>query len=160
MNRVPDKILTGTWKNGQVILDGPADWPDGCKLRVAAIPGPIEQTGIPDDQWPRDPQGIAELLERMDQIEPFEMMPEEEADWAEGCRGVVKPEESPEEVFGMTEEEQSDDPEAIARWLAEFDAIPPWQMTDEEEAKWQADRRVVKDYTIARMNERFSEEGL
>ena len=48
----------------------------------------------------------------------------------------------------MTEEEQSNDPEAIARWLAEFDAIPPWQMTAAEEAEWQAARQSVKDYTI------------
>ncbi len=69
---------TATWKNGQVILDGPADWPEGCKLRVAAISTPAEPIGIPDDQWPRDPQGIAELLKRMDQIEPFDMTPAEE----------------------------------------------------------------------------------
>ncbi len=82
MNTIPDnKTLTGTWKDGQVILDGPADWPEGSKLQVAAIAQPTELIGIPDDQWPRDPQGIAELLERMDQIEPFVMTPEEEADW-------------------------------------------------------------------------------
>ncbi len=81
MNSVPDnKILTGTWKDGRILLDTPADWPEGCKLQVLPIGGPSEQIGIPDDQWPRDPQGIAELLERMDQIEPFEMTPEEEAD--------------------------------------------------------------------------------
>ncbi len=125
MNTVPEnKVLTGTWKDGRILLDAPADWPEGCKLKVFPI-GRLEQVGIPDDQWPRDPQGIAELLGRMDRIEPFEMTPEEEADWAEDCRGGVKPEESPEEVLGMTEEEQSDDPEAVARWLAEFDAIPP-----------------------------------
>ncbi len=105
MNTVPEKALTGTWRNGQVMLDVPADWPEGC--RVVVIPG-----------------------------------------------------EPPEETHGMSEEGQSDDPESIARWLAEFDAIPPWQMTAEEEARWQADRRAVKDYTIAKMNERFSEEGL
>jgi hypothetical protein len=37
--------------------------------------------GIPDNQWPNAPQGIADLLKRMDQIEPFEMTSEEEADW-------------------------------------------------------------------------------
>jgi hypothetical protein len=76
-----DKPLAGTWKNGQVVLDEPADWPEGCRLQVAPILRPSEPIGIPDDQWPRDPQGIAELLKRMDQIEPFEMTPEEEADW-------------------------------------------------------------------------------
>jgi hypothetical protein len=79
---IPDnKTLRGTWKSGQVVLDEPADWPEGCKLRVVPIRQPAEQIGIPDDEWPRDPQGIAELLKRMDQIEPFEMTPEEEADW-------------------------------------------------------------------------------
>jgi hypothetical protein len=76
-----DKPLAATWKNGQVVLDEPADWPEGCRLQVAPIRQPAELVGIPDDQWPRDPQGIAELLKRMDQIEPFEMTPEEEADW-------------------------------------------------------------------------------
>jgi hypothetical protein len=104
MDTIPDnKTLTGTWKNGQVLLDEPVDWPEGCRVIVA-------------------PEGSSE-------------------------------------VYGMTEEEQSDDPEAIARWVAAFDAISPWQMSAEEEAEWQAARQAVKDYTIARMNERFSEGG-
>ncbi len=82
MDTIADnKTLTATWKNGQVILDSPADWPEGCKLRVAAISQSAELIGIPDDQWPNNPQGIAELLKRMDQVEPFEMTSEEEADW-------------------------------------------------------------------------------
>ena len=76
-----DKPLAATWKNGQVVLDEPADWPEGCRLQVAPIRQTAELVGIPDDQWPRDPGGIAELLKRMEQIEPFEMTPEEEADW-------------------------------------------------------------------------------
>jgi hypothetical protein len=82
MSTIADnKTLTATWKNGQVVLDSPADWPEGCKLRVAAISQPAELIGIPDNQWPNDPQGITELLKRMDQIEPFKMTSEEEADW-------------------------------------------------------------------------------
>ena len=98
-----NKTLTGTWKNGQIILDGPADWPEGSRV-------------------------------------------------------VVTPEE-PQEVFSMTEEEQSNDPAAIARWLAEYDAIPPWRMTSKEEADWQAARQAVKDYTVAKMKERFLEDS-
>ena len=26
--------IKATWKNGQVLLDGPADWPDGRRLVV------------------------------------------------------------------------------------------------------------------------------
>jgi hypothetical protein len=32
-------------------------------------------------------------------------------------------------------------------------------MSAAEEAEWQAARQAVKDYTIAKMNERSSEEG-
>ena len=38
----------------------------------------------------------------------------------------------------MAEEKPSNDPEAIARWLAAFDAIPPCEMSAEEEAEWLA----------------------
>ncbi len=38
MDTVADnKALTGTWKDGQVLLDEPADWPEGC--RVVVTPG-------------------------------------------------------------------------------------------------------------------------
>lgn len=42
---------------------------------------------------------------------------------------------------GTVGDEQPDDPEAIARWLAAFDAVPPVTMTPDEEAAWQAARR-------------------
>jgi hypothetical protein len=90
--------LTGVWKNGQVVLDGPADWPEGC--RVVVIP------------------------------------------------------QSPPEVLGTTGDEQADDPESIARWIAAFDAIPPVEMTPEEEAEWRAAREAQKAYEIARFEER------
>jgi len=35
---------------------------------------------------------------------------------------------------GMTEEEQGDDPESIERWIAECNAIPPLEMSAEDEA--------------------------
>jgi hypothetical protein len=41
---------------------------------------------------------------------------------------------------GTCGDEQSNDPEAISRWLAAFDAIPPATMTSDEEAHWQAAR--------------------
>ena len=41
-----------------------------------------------------------------------------------GAGSSITPGESPEEIYGMTEEEQSDDPETIARWIAEFEHNP------------------------------------
>ena len=59
----------------------------------------------------------------------------------------------------MTEEEQGDDPESIARWIAEFDAIPPLQMTPEEGADMNAWRAKVKAFNIEAVH-RQMEEGI
>ena len=76
MNTVPDnKVLHGDLERRPGSCSTTSRCrPEGCELKVFPI-GPLEQIGIPDDQWPKDPQGIAELLERMDQIEPVEMTP-------------------------------------------------------------------------------------
>src|SRR5262249_32148972 len=48
---------------------------------------------------------------------------------------------------GTTGDEQADDANSVARWLAAFDAIPPLQMTPAEEAEWRGarDERRVAD---------------
>ncbi len=73
--------LKGTWKEGQIVLDEPADWPDGCRVTVAPLPGDVETLGITEEQWPRTPEAIAEWLEWFDSIEPIEMTSEEDANW-------------------------------------------------------------------------------
>jgi hypothetical protein len=79
--------------------------------------------------------------------------------WPDGTPVEVKP-VSPEpgdngvEDVGMSEAEQGDDAESIARWIAEFDAIPPWQMTPGEEAAWQEARTAQKELEKASFNER------
>ncbi len=90
--------LTGIWKNGQVILDGLADWPDGCRVVV------IREDAL--------------------------------------------------DVVVTGGDDQADDPESVARWIAEFDAIPPLEMTAEEEAGWQAAREARKASEIANFEER------
>jgi hypothetical protein len=77
--------------------------------------------------------------------------------WPEGCRVIVEPERTNQLGGGLTEEDQPEDPEAIKKWLAEFDAIPPLEMTPEEEAEWQAARQAIKDYTLAKMKQRTEE---
>ena len=74
-------LLKGTIQNGQVVLPQPADLPDGTEVTVWTH-GVCKGLGIPDDEWPTDPEGIARLLARMDRVEPFDMTPEEEADVA------------------------------------------------------------------------------
>jgi len=77
--------------------------------------------------------------------------------WPDGTPVEVKPvlpEARDNGDLGMSEAEQGDDPESIARWIAEFDAIPPLQMTPEEEAAWQAARKAQRELEKASFNER------
>ena len=50
------------------------------------------------------------------------IVPDAPPDWPEGTRLVIQPSAVP--VGMMSDEEQGDDPESIAKWLAAFDAIP------------------------------------
>ena len=52
------------------------------------------------------------------------------------------------------DDNQADDPESIARWIAAVDAIPPLEMTAEEEAEWQAARKAQRDFEKSNFNER------
>ena len=85
--------IKAIWKNGQVQLEGQANWPEGSPLVVA------HQAASDDDN-------------------------------------------------------QADDPESIARWIAEVDAIPPLEMTAEEEAEWQAAREAQRELERSTFNER------
>jgi hypothetical protein len=77
-----DKPLTGTWKNGQVVLDAPADWPDGSRVVITRQEDQVgERLGITEEEWPRTPEALVDWLKWLDSIEPIEMTPEEEADW-------------------------------------------------------------------------------
>lgn len=62
-------ILKASWKNGEIVLEGRADWPEGCRLIVQ--------------------------------------------------------EERPPGIILLTEDKQSNDPEAIQRWVDDVRTIPP-----------------------------------
>jgi hypothetical protein len=57
--------------------------------------------------------------------------------------------------LGAGEDEQADDAESIARWIAEFDAIPPLEMPPAEEAEWQAARAAQRAFDAAVQEERL-----
>ena len=31
-------VIEATFKNGQIVPDGPPDWPEGCRLRIEPVP--------------------------------------------------------------------------------------------------------------------------
>lgn len=74
--------IAGTYQQGQIVLQSPVDWPEGSRVEVMLVEPSIDKLGMTEAEWPTDPQGIAELLARMDQCEPLEMSAEEEADLA------------------------------------------------------------------------------
>src|SRR5437870_13264016 len=55
-------------------------------------------------------------------------------------------------------DDQPEDPESIARWVAEFNAIPPWEMTAEEESEWMAARAAQRDLDKARIRSMMAPE--
>lgn len=48
---------------------------------------------------------------------------------------------------------QRNNPESIARWIAEYDSIPAAYMTQEEESEWQAEKNARKLRDMAAMDE-------
>jgi len=80
--------IKGTWTDGAIVLDEPADWPEGCRVIIEPVPE-NEPIGIREEDWPDTPEGIAEWLRWYDSLEPLEMTPDEEADlaaWREKVR--------------------------------------------------------------------------
>lgn len=75
---------------------------------------------------------------------------DEAVDWPEGCELEVHP----VTVNGSDDDVESNDPAAIARWIAEFQAVPPLEMTAEEEAEWHAARQVQREFELKTFDQR------
>ena len=71
--------ISGTYRDGKVVFDAPPDWQDGASVRVELETDEVEM-GMREEDWPRDPAGIAALLAKIDALEPF-LTPEEEERW-------------------------------------------------------------------------------
>lgn len=93
--------IKATWKNGQVLLDIPADWPDGRRLVVT--------------------------------------------------------EDRPADIEFLTEDEQSDDPEAIERWIEELHTLPALTMTPDQEAEMIVWRKKAKEFNLQAMRRQMEE---
>jgi hypothetical protein len=84
------------------------------------------------------------------------IVPREPLDWPNGAKvGVtLLSDDNEPELRGMTEEEQGETPEAIAKWLAEWNAIPTPIMSDEEWSAWEQRRREDKEWELSGQAER------
>jgi hypothetical protein len=54
--------------------------------------------------------------------------------------------------IGVSDEDWSNSPEAVADWLAWYDSLEPLEFTSEERTDLAAWRQKVKEYTIANMH--------
>jgi hypothetical protein len=79
--------LQGTFKNGQIVLDKPAELPDGTRVEVLPLAAARPALGMREEDWPTTAEGIAALLARMDQVEPGGWLsPEDDAAWRSALR--------------------------------------------------------------------------
>jgi hypothetical protein len=70
--------IKGVYRNGQVVLEARADWPEGTEVLVEPIPRDGAM-GIREEDWSDTPDAIADWLTWYDSLEPLEFTAEEEA---------------------------------------------------------------------------------
>ena len=71
----------------------------------------------------------------------------------EGAKVEVHLIDDPDRI-GIPEEEQGDDAESIAAWIAWLDQLPAIQLTEEEWERWQQARADKKARELAQWDER------
>jgi hypothetical protein len=74
--------IEATFKNGQIIPDGPTDWPEGCRLRVEPLSYAAGARPVNGDEQPETPEQIEDWLRWYHSLEPLEFTPEEAASLA------------------------------------------------------------------------------
>jgi hypothetical protein len=72
--------IKGIVRNGHIVLDHPADLPEGCRVLVEPITEE-EILGIREEDWQDTPEAIAAWLRWYDSLEPLQRTPQEEAEW-------------------------------------------------------------------------------
>jgi hypothetical protein len=74
--------IRGTYRNGQVILDGPppADWKDGTEVWLEPV-DPASGEDDPDGLLGSDPESIARWLTWYESLKPYRMSDEDDAEF-------------------------------------------------------------------------------
>ena len=81
--------ISGIFRGGRVELADAVDWPDGTPVMVhphrpdaqPELAGDWRDHWGIDDDLPDPPENRAEILRRMDAVQPLEMTAEEQAEW-------------------------------------------------------------------------------
>jgi hypothetical protein len=74
--------VQGTIRDGQIVLDAPAMFPEGTRVEVLPLAKVADAfAGLREDQWPTTPEEIAGHLARMDLVEAGWLSAADEAAW-------------------------------------------------------------------------------
>lgn len=68
-------VVEAVWQNGQVVLEGQADWPEGRRLLVVELPpatSTSEKIGLTEAEWDDSPEGRAKWSAWLQSLEPVE----------------------------------------------------------------------------------------
>jgi hypothetical protein len=71
--------IKATWKNGQIVPDGPVNWPEGRRL-VIHEEAPSEITFMTEEEQGDDPSAIQRWIDELRALPPLPMAPEQEAE--------------------------------------------------------------------------------
>ena len=71
--------ISGVYRDGKVILNAPPEWQEGATVRVE-LDANYVGVGMREEDWPLDPEDLAEWIRKVDALEPFLTL-EEEAEW-------------------------------------------------------------------------------
>jgi hypothetical protein len=65
-------VITGTVKNGLIVLDEPGDLPDGSRVLVQPVET-AETFGMSEVEWQDSPEAIADWIAWYDSLQPIEL---------------------------------------------------------------------------------------
>lgn len=69
--------ISGTYRDGKVILNAPPEWQEGATVRVE-LDADYVGVGMREEDWPLDPENLAEWMRKVDALEPFLTLEEDE----------------------------------------------------------------------------------
>ena len=72
-------VITGTVKNGLIVLDDPGDLPDGSRVVVQPVET-VEIFGMSEAEWRNSPEAITDWIAWYDSLQPIEISAADEAE--------------------------------------------------------------------------------
>jgi hypothetical protein len=146
--------IKGIYHNGCIAPETVPGWPEGMRVLIEPEPPGLAWERITGKKWPEDREVPTwDWTATMGSYRNGCVCPDQRVDWPDGTHVDLEARPEAGEKVGMSEEEWPTTPEGIAEWLASMDAMEPLEMTEEESARWEADRKAQREFEKARFFE-------